>query len=116
MGLRLGETLALEVGDIDANQQQVHIRRGKGHKDRLVPLPDLACQGLRALWRKHRHPRLLFPNARGSMATIGRASTSMSRGGVQAALKKMLADAGIKKKPPFTPCAIPSPLTCLNRA
>ena len=116
MGLRLGETLSLEVGDIDHGQRQVHIRRGKGHKDRLVPLPDLTYQGLRALWRKHHHPRLLFPNARGSMATIRQASTHMSRGGVQAAMKKMLADAGIKKKPPFTPCAIPSPLTCSNTA
>jgi integrase len=39
MGLRLGETLALQVGDIDAERKLVHIRRGKGHKDRLVPLP-----------------------------------------------------------------------------
>ncbi len=37
MGLRLGETLTLEVGDIDAQRERVHIRRGKGHKDRLVP-------------------------------------------------------------------------------
>ncbi len=36
MGLRLGETLALQVGDIDAQRKQVHIRRGKGHVDRLV--------------------------------------------------------------------------------
>jgi integrase len=56
MGLRLGETLALEVGDIDSAHRQVHIRRGKGHKDRLVPLPDLTYQGLRALWSRHRHP------------------------------------------------------------
>ncbi|MCP4393996.1 MAG: tyrosine-type recombinase/integrase, partial [Alphaproteobacteria bacterium] len=41
MGLRLGETLALQVGDIDAGRKRVHIRRGKGHKDRMVPLPDL---------------------------------------------------------------------------
>ena len=41
MGLRLGETLSLQVGDIDAERKQVHIRRGKGHKDRFVPLPDL---------------------------------------------------------------------------
>jgi len=115
MGLRLGETLALEVGDIDRENRQVHIRRGKGHKDRLVPLPDLTYQGLRALWRRHRHPRFLFPNARGSMATIRQAATPMNRGGVQAALKKMLADAGIKKKPPFTPCAIALPPTCSNR-
>jgi integrase len=115
MGLRLGETLALEVGDIDAERHQVHIRRGKGHKDRLVPLPDLTCQGLRALWHKHRHPRLLFPKASGSAATIRRAAGPMDRGGVQTAMKKMLADCGIKKKPPFTPCAIPSPRICSNR-
>jgi integrase len=116
MGLRLGETLALEVGDIDSQRQQVHIRRGKGHKDRLVPLPDLTCRGLRALWRKHRHPRLLFPNASGSMATVRRATTHMDRGGIQAAMKRMLADCGIKKKRPFTPCVIPLPRICLNGA
>ena len=36
MGLRLEEALFLQVGDIDAGRKQVHIRRGKGHKDRLV--------------------------------------------------------------------------------
>ena len=61
MGLRLEETLSLQVGDIDAERKRVHIRRGKGHKDRLVPLPDLTLQGLRALWRRHRHPNFLFP-------------------------------------------------------
>ena len=52
MGLRLGETLSLQVGDIDGPQKQIHIRRGKGHKDRFVPLPDLTYQALRALWSK----------------------------------------------------------------
>jgi integrase/recombinase XerD len=55
MGLRLEETLSLQVGDIDASRKRVHIRRGKGHKDRLVSLPDLALQGLCELWRKFRH-------------------------------------------------------------
>lgn len=116
LGLRLGETLALEVGDIDSGRRQVHIRRGKGHKDRLLPLPDLTCRALRALWSRHRHPRLLFPNASGSMETVRQAVSHMDRGGVQTAMKKMLADCGIKKKPPFTPCAIPSPRICWNRA
>ena len=31
MGLRLSETLALQVGDIDGQRKQIHIRRGKGH-------------------------------------------------------------------------------------
>ncbi len=38
MGLRLEEALSLQVGDIDSERKLVHIRRGKGHKDRLVPL------------------------------------------------------------------------------
>ncbi len=42
MGFRLEETLSLQVGDIDASRKRVQFRRGKGHKDRLVPLPDLA--------------------------------------------------------------------------
>jgi integrase len=50
MGLRLSEALALQVGDIDAQFKQVHIRRGKGHKDRFVPLPDLTYHALRSLW------------------------------------------------------------------
>ena len=40
MGLRLGEALNLCIGDIDARQHRVHIRMGKGHKDRFVTLPD----------------------------------------------------------------------------
>ena len=116
MGLRLGETLALEVGDIDSARGQVHIRRGKGHKDRLLPLPHLTHQALRALWRRHRHPRLLFPNARGSMESIRRASTPMDRGGVQTAMKKLVADCGIKKKRPSTRFAIRLPPTCSKPA
>ena len=61
MGLRLAEALSLQVGDIDAGRKRVHIRRGKGHKDRLVPLPDFTLLALRTLWSKHRHPNLIFP-------------------------------------------------------
>ena len=39
LGLRLGEGLRLQVGDIDGSRQRVHIRNAKGNKDRLVPLP-----------------------------------------------------------------------------
>jgi integrase len=116
MGLRLGETLALQVGDIDGQRKQVHIRRGKGHKDRLVPLPDLTYRALRALWCKHRHPRLLFPSAVGSPERIRSATTPMDRGGAQAAMKAVVAQCGIKKKSPSTRLDTALPPICSNKA
>jgi integrase/recombinase XerD len=116
MGLRLGESLSLQVGDIDGKRKQVHVRRGKGHKDRFVPLPDLTYQAFRALWCRHRNPCWLFPNAVGSPEHIRTATTHMDRGGAQAAMKAVVAQCGIKKKSRFTPCATVSPPICLNRA
>ena len=52
MGLRLSEALSLQVGDIDGQRKQVHIRRGKGHKDRFVPLPDLTYHALAVVMAK----------------------------------------------------------------
>ena len=103
MGLRLSETLALQVGDIDAKRKLVHIRRGKGRKDRFVPLPDLTDQALRALWCKHRNPCLLFPNAEGSPEQISSATRHMDRAGTHAAMKAVVEQCGIKKKSRFTP-------------
>ena len=103
VGLRLGETLTLQVGDIDGQRKQVHIRRGKGHKDRLVPLPDLTYQALRALWGKHRHPHWLFPSAVGSPERIRSATTHMDSGATQAAMKAVVTQCGIKKKSRSTP-------------
>ncbi len=114
LGLRLEEALSLQVGDIDTANKQVHIRRGKGHKDRLLPLPDLTLRALRALWRKHRHPRLLFPNPVGTARTIQQATRHMDRGGAQNAMKAVVKDCGIKKKYPYTALGIVLPRICLN--
>ncbi len=116
MGLRLGETLALEVGDMDAKRQRVHIRQGKGKKDRMVPLPDLTLAALRVLWKTHQHPRLLFPNPNGSPETIRQATGPMDRGGVQQAMKAIVAQCGIKKKSLFTPSATALPPIFWSRA
>ncbi len=116
LGLRLEEALSLQVGDIDAGRKKVHVRRGKGHKDRLIPLPDLTLQGLRELWQRHRHPILLFPNANGSPETIRKATTHMDRGGAQQAMKVVVAECGIKKKCRSTPFGTVSPRISLNAA
>jgi site-specific recombinase XerD len=44
-GLRSAEAVGLDLGDVDFEQELVHVRRGKGAKDRVVPLGEEA-----ALW------------------------------------------------------------------
>jgi len=62
-GLRLEELTHLQVPDIDSARMVIHVRRGKGRKDRLVPLSCRLLAELRAYWRRY-HPRpWLFPGA-----------------------------------------------------
>jgi integrase len=98
MGLRLSEALNLHVGDIDGEMMQIHIRRGKGHVDRMVPLPAVTYRALQSLWQQHKNAHWLFPNARGNSDTIKHATTHMNKSGVQTALKAILKSCGIKKK------------------
>jgi site-specific recombinase XerD len=60
-GLRLKEGLQLEVGDINSSRMVLAVRRGKGGKDRYVPLPERTLAQLRWYWSQHHHPRWLFP-------------------------------------------------------
>jgi integrase/recombinase XerD len=98
LGLRITEGLTLEVADIDGTQRRVHIRAGKGGKDRYVPLPALTLQALRRFWSSHRHPRLLFPSPAGSQFIVRIASSPMDASGVQAALRAARQESGIAKK------------------
>lgn len=116
MGLRLQEALSLQVSDIDAKRHLIHVRRGKGAKDRMVPLPDLTLKALRLYWSTHRHPELLFPNVRGKKENYHLAEGHMDRGGVQQAMKRVIEDCNIKKKSPFIRSDIAGPLTFLNVA
>jgi integrase/recombinase XerD len=65
LGLRLGEGLRLQVGDIDAERGRVHIRNAKGNRDRFVPLPQATHTILRRFWSVHR-PCSCFPIATGA--------------------------------------------------
>ncbi|MCG6202948.1 tyrosine-type recombinase/integrase [Psychromonas antarctica] len=96
MGLRLSEALQLTVNDIDSHTLQVHIREGKGGKDRLIPLPERTLTALRYYWVTHRHPVLLFPRV-GQTQQASMQCTPMDKGSVQKALKKVITELGIKK-------------------
>jgi integrase/recombinase XerD len=60
-GLRIGEAVRLQIRDIDSQRHVLHVRRGKGNKDRYTLLSDRLLQELRAYWRIARPPLWLFP-------------------------------------------------------
>jgi site-specific recombinase XerD len=61
-GLRINEAISLKVSNVDSERMLIHIKEGKGGKDRYVPLPQKTLKILRELWKTHRHPSLLFPS------------------------------------------------------
>jgi site-specific recombinase XerD len=70
-GLRASEAVGLDLGDVDFQQERVHVRRGKGGKDRVVPLGEEAA-ALVARYLREGRTRLargaenaLFVSARG---------------------------------------------------
>ena len=116
MGLRLGEGLRLQVGDIDANRQRIHIRNAKGNKDRFVPLPLNTLQVLRRFWHLHQHPTLLFPNRKRGLKSAYLAESPLDRGGVQVTMAAVVKEMGLKKRFPAIRCAIVMPRICLKQA
>ena len=62
-GLRLSEATHLKVTDIDSQRQMLHIRCGKGRKDRLVPASPRLIEELRRYWKLQRPRHYLFPGA-----------------------------------------------------
>jgi integrase/recombinase XerD len=103
LGLRMQEGLNLQVGDIDAERGMVHVHRGKGAKDRYIPLPTSTLLLLRQYWLTHRHPKLLFPaDGRDHQLANGKdvstATTPMSPTAVQGAIKKIARQIDFGKK------------------
>ena len=104
LGLRLGEGLRLQVGDIDAARGRVHVRDAKGNRDRFVPLPVATHTLLRRFWATHRNPVLIFPNRHRGLDGAACAATPLDRGGVQTTLHKVITACGLKKTSPRTAC------------
>jgi integrase len=109
LGLRLGEGLRLQVGDIDAPRRRVHIRDVKGNKDRLVPLPEATLPLLRRFWQMHRNPVWLFPSRQDGLKSAHAATTPLDASGAQMALHKVAEDCGLKKRSPRTVYATAMP-------
>ena len=97
LGLRLHEALYLQVTDIDSQRMLVHVHRGKGAKDRYVPLPQDTLALLRAYWQTHRNKTWLFPATGRDQQQCPSATSPMSRNSVQGAFRKAKRRASITK-------------------
>ena len=112
-GLRLSECLHIEVRDIHRKEQRLHVREGKGGKDRYVPLPQAALDDLTQWWKWHRHPKYLFPamghawraterkdaadEERAQRLQLHRAEHPMSTSGMQRVFQLARAASGVPK-------------------
>lgn len=62
-GLRVGEVVKLCITDIDSKRRLVHVKQGKGRKDRYTILSEVAVDILRTYVKKYRPEGWLFPGA-----------------------------------------------------
>jgi integrase/recombinase XerD len=96
-GLRLKEAINLKVTDIDSKRMVVHIKGGKGSKDRYVPLPESTLKLLREYYKTHRNPVLLFPAPGRGGIHEPTSQIPLPDSSIQTVLKKSLKEVGIKK-------------------
>jgi integrase len=97
-GLRLSEGLQLQVRDIDKDRMLIHVHRGKGGKDRYVPLPPKTLALLREYWSTHRKPVWLFPSKTRRAESARAATQPLAKGVVQTAIRKAAGQLGIQKR------------------
>lgn len=104
-GLRVGETVRIELKDIHGreNPPRLHVKNGKGGKDRYVPLAAGMVAQLRDWWKTHQNPKLLFPSPGRGWAdrslslsqSLHLSSGPMSESCVQAAYRMARAASGV---------------------
>jgi site-specific recombinase XerD len=90
-GLRVSEAARLKVSDIDSGRGQIHVRQGKGRKDRYVMLSPLVLGVLRDYARVERPSDWLFPAGH-------RKDRHITPRSIQAAVARAAANAGIRKR------------------
>lgn len=104
-GLRVGEAVTIEVRDIHGRTTppRLHIRNGKGGKDRFVPIAPAMVDELRSWWSSHRHRTFLFPSPGRGWAdrteslsqSMARSTAPMSVSSVQMAYRLARAASGV---------------------
>jgi len=96
-GLRLHEATNISPAYIDSKRMIVHVKAGKGRKDRIVPLPMKTLLILREHYRTHRNPDFIFPAPGRGGINEAKSTIPLPDASVQTVLKKALRQAGIIK-------------------
>ena len=92
-GLRNAELRDLHIKDVDMDRKQLHIRQGKGRKDRYVPLCDLLVRGIQIYLSSERPVQWLFNGNDREGNPVG-----LSPNGVQWVVKQARQHSGILKE------------------
>jgi integrase len=98
-GLRREELSRLKLTDVDSRRMVIHVRQGKGNKDRYVTLSPRLLEVLRAYWKWRKPQIYLFPSH-----DRRRAEQPISAKTVWHAVHEAAPRAGIKKRYRHTCC------------
>lgn len=101
-GIRINELVSLEVYHADLKDKVLYIRKGKGRKERVVPLGSRATTYLKEYLEKIR-PRHAKKNPRERTLFLTHSGKAIRRGNVQGFIRTYRLDAGIKR--PVSPHA-----------
>jgi integrase/recombinase XerD len=95
-GVRCLEVRSLEIKDVDLNRRMIHVRQGKGKKDRYIPMGTVLAEGIRK-YLDAEHPVKWLFNGKGDATIDGRKGgdfdSRYSQRGVQWAVKEAVKQA-----------------------
>jgi integrase len=87
-GLRIGELLSLKKEDIDSERMLIHVKGGKGKKDRLTVLSTNILTLLREYYKKYQPKNYLFEGQKGGKYSSESASQVIKRSLQKAKINK----------------------------
>lgn len=85
-GLRVGELLQLRVTDVQGKRGLIRVNRGKGRKDRQVPLSSSLRKILREYYAHYRPKEFLFEGAQGGSYTASSINQILRKNSAKAGL------------------------------
>jgi site-specific recombinase XerD len=88
-GLRCAEVRNLSIADVDTERGMLHVRQGKGSKDRCLPMGTMLSRGIREYITAEKPRKYLFE---------GKDSTAYSQRGTQWAVSQAVKKAGVVKE------------------